>query len=57
MHTLSKRLQHEEEKDDVLMGGGKGGLKKKKVGEGLAQVVPNPRSRWGHPAPRLSDAE
>ena len=42
MHTLSKRLQHEEEKDDVLMGGGKGGLKKKKVGEGLPQVVPNP---------------
>ena len=42
MHTLSKRLQHEEEKDDALMGGGKGGLKKKKVGEGLAQVVPDP---------------
>ena len=42
VHTLSKRLQHEEEKDDALMGGGKGGLKKKKVGEGLAQVVPNP---------------
>jgi len=36
VHTLSKRLQHEEEKDDVLMGRGKGGLKKKKVGEGLA---------------------
>ena len=42
MHTLSKRLQHEEEKDDVLMGGGKGGLKKTKFGEGVAQVVPNP---------------
>ena len=42
MHTLSKRLQHEEEKDDLLKGGGKGGLKKKKVGEGLAQVVPIP---------------
>jgi hypothetical protein len=36
VHTLSKRLQHEEEKDDVLMGEGKGALKKKKVGEGMA---------------------
>ena len=36
VHTLSKRLQHEEEKDDALMGGGKGGLKKRKIGEGLA---------------------
>ena len=29
------------------MGGGKGGLKKKKVGEGLAQVVPNPPQQMG----------
>ena len=36
VYTLSKRLQNEEEIDDVLMGVGKGGLKKKKVGEGIA---------------------
>ena len=36
VHTLSKRLQHEEEKDDVFMAGGEGGLKKKKLGEGIA---------------------
>ena len=29
------------------MGGGKGGLKKKKVGEGLAQVVPKPPPLMG----------
>ena len=27
VHTLSKRLQQEEEKDDALMGGGKCGMK------------------------------
>ena len=47
MYTLSKRLQQEEEKDDALMGGGKGGLKKNKLGKGLAQVVPNPPPLMG----------
>ena len=42
MHTLSKRLQHEEAKDDELMRDVGGADKKKKLGDGTAQVITNP---------------
>ena len=42
MHTLSKRLQHEEEKDDLLMQEVEGTHKKKKLGEVTAVAISNP---------------
>ena len=42
VHTLSKRLQQEDQKDDDHMGGGKGGLKKKKLGDGTAMTITYP---------------
>ena len=42
MHTLSKRLQHEEVKDDELMRDDRGADKKKKLGDGTAMTVTNP---------------
>ena len=42
VHTLSKRLQHEEVKDDELMRDDRGADKKKKLGDGIAQVITNP---------------
>ena len=42
MHTLSKRLQHEEVKDDELMIDVGGADKKKKLGDGTAMTVTNP---------------
>ena len=42
VHTLSKRLQHEEVKDDELMRDVGGADKKKKLGNGTAQVITNP---------------
>ena len=45
VHTLSKRLQHEEVKDDELMRDVGGADKKKKLGDGTAMTVTNPPSR------------
>ena len=42
VHILSKRLQHEEVKDDELMRDAGGADKKKKLGDGTAQVITNP---------------
>ena len=42
VHTLSKRLQHEEAKDDDLMRDFGGADKNKKLGDGTAQVITNP---------------
>ena len=42
MHTLSKRLQNEEEKDDELMAESRGAQKKKKLGDSTAMVITNP---------------
>ena len=42
MHTLSKRLQHEEVKDDELIRDVCGADKKKKLGDGTANVIGNP---------------
>ena len=42
VHTLSKRLQHEEVKDDELMRDDRGADKKKKLGDGTAMTITNP---------------
>ena len=42
VHTLSKRLQHEEVKDDELMRDVGGAYLKKKLGDGTAMTVTNP---------------
>ena len=42
VHTLSKRLQHEEVKDDELMRDDRGAEKKKKLRDGTAMTVTNP---------------
>ena len=44
VHTLSKRLQHEEVNDDELMRDVGGADKKKKLGDGTAQVITDPPS-------------
>ena len=42
VHTLYKRLQHEELKDDELMRDDRGADKKKKLGDGTAMTITNP---------------
>ena len=42
VHTLSKRLQHEEVKDDELMRDDRGADKKKKLGDCTAMKITNP---------------
>ena len=42
VHTLSKRFQHEEVKDEELIRDVCGAEKKKKFGDGTAQVITNP---------------
>ena len=42
VHTLSKRLQHEEVKDDELMRDDRGADKKKKLGDGTAMTITKP---------------
>ena len=42
VHTLSKRLQHEEMKDVELMRDDRGADKKKKLGDGTAITITNP---------------
>ena len=42
VHTLSKRLPHEEVKDDELMRDDRAADKKKKLGDGTAMTITNP---------------
>ena len=42
VHTLSKRLQHDEVKDDELMRDDRGADKRKKLGDGTAMTITNP---------------
>ena len=42
VHTLSKRIQHDEVKDDKVMTDDRGTDKKKRLGDGTAMAVTNP---------------